>query len=133
MNTRHAIITLAATSALAVAGAALAQNHPTPSAPPPASYPSQTLPTTSSSSMRMNSDMQSNNKDDVKLAAAVRRAIMKDSSLSTAAHNVKVMAANGTVTLRGSVKSDDEKSKVETAARSVDGVQQVENNLDVKP
>jgi hyperosmotically inducible protein len=75
---------------------------------------------------------QPNDKTDIKLAAAVRRAITKDSSLSTMAHNVKIIAANGTVTLRGPVKGNDEKSKVETIVRSVDGVQQVTNDLDVK-
>lgn len=74
---------------------------------------------------------QPNDQTDIKLAAIVRRAISKDSSLSTMAHNVKIVAANGTVTLRGSVKGDDEKSEVETVVRSVDGVQRVTNDLDV--
>lgn len=75
---------------------------------------------------------QPNDQTDIKLAATVRRAITKDSSLSTMAHNVKIIAANGTVTLRGPVKGADEKSKVETVVRSVDGVQQVTNDLDVR-
>lgn len=79
------------------------------------------------------SSSQSNDKADVKLAAAVRRAITKDSSLSTQAHNIKVMTAGGTVTLRGPVPNDGEKTKLETHVRAVAGVQQVINELEVKP
>ncbi|MBE1161572.1 BON domain-containing protein [Dyella acidiphila] len=75
---------------------------------------------------------QPNDKTDIKLAAAVRRAIVKDKSLSTLAHNVKIVAADGTVTLRGPVKSEDEKSRVETAVKDVSGVNSVDNELDVK-
>lgn len=79
------------------------------------------------------SSSQSNDASDVKLAAAVRRSLTKDSSLSTSAHNVKVMASGGAVTLRGPVKSDDEKSRVESIARGVSGVSQVTNELEIKP
>lgn len=79
------------------------------------------------------SSSQSNDANDVKLAAAVRRALTKDSSLSTLAHNVKLMASGGSVTLRGPVKSEDEKSRVESIARSVAGVSQVTNELEIKP
>ncbi len=79
------------------------------------------------------SSSQSNDASDVKLAAAVRRALTKDSSLSMLAHNVKVIASGSTVTLRGPVKSEDEKSRVESIARAVSGVSQVTNELEVKP
>ena len=75
---------------------------------------------------------QSNQKSDIKLAAAVRRAIVKDKALSTTAHNVKLTAADGVVTLRGPVKNDDEKSAVETLVKGVFGVTEVNNQLDVK-
>ena len=48
---------------------------------------------------------QSNSKDDVNTTAAIRRAVVKDHSLSTMAKNVKIITANGTVTLRGPVKN----------------------------
>lgn len=79
------------------------------------------------------SSSQSNDASDVKLVAAVRRALTKDSSLSMLAHNVKVIASGSTVTLRGPVKSEDEKSRVESIARAVSGVSQVTNELEVKP
>src|SRR3954468_5767659 len=55
---------------------------------------------------------QSNAKSDRDLAAAVRKAITQDKSLSTYAHNVKVVVHDGSVTLRGPVRSGDEKTKV---------------------
>ena len=75
---------------------------------------------------------QSNAKTDIRLAAAVRRAIEKDKSLSVSAHNVKLVANGGVVTLRGPVASDEEKQKVAQLAGSVDGVKSVDNNLDVQ-
>lgn len=90
-----------------------------------------TMPASGSSSATAAS--QPNNSQDVKLVAAVRRAITKDDSISTAGHNVTVLATNGTVTLRGTVKSDGEKARIESVAHSVNGVQQVTNELNVKP
>jgi hyperosmotically inducible protein len=75
---------------------------------------------------------QSNAKGDRELLAAVRRSVVKDKSLSTAAHNVKILVANGVVTLRGPVKSEAEKTTVATLAKQVPGVTSVENNLDIK-
>ena|ERR1700730_5304476 len=43
----------------------------------------------------MTADQQSNNKADMELTRQIRRAVMKDDSLSTMAHNVKIMSANG--------------------------------------
>lgn len=75
---------------------------------------------------------QPNDKADIKLAAAVRRAIVKDKSLSMSAHNVKLVAARGSVTLRGPVRDAAEKAKVEADAKSVPGVSAVDNQLDIK-
>ncbi len=75
---------------------------------------------------------QSNNKADIQVAAAVRSAIVADHSLSTKAHNVKLVANNGAVILRGPVDSDAEKTKVEQIAKGIAGVTSVDNNLDVK-
>lgn len=75
---------------------------------------------------------QANDKSDIKVAADVRRAIVKDKSLSTSAHNVKLIARAGVVTLRGPVKDAGEKAKVEQIAGGVAGVKQVKNDLDVK-
>lgn len=75
---------------------------------------------------------QPNDKADIKLAAAVRHAIVKDKALSMSAHNVKLVVAGGVVTLRGPVDSDDEKARVESVVQGVSGVSRVDNQLDVK-
>lgn len=76
-------------------------------------------------------DQQSNNQNDLDLARDVRSAIENNGSLSTDAKNVKVMAANGTVTLRGPVNSAAEKSEIVRTAKSVSGVHRVKDRLEV--
>jgi len=77
-------------------------------------------------------DNQTNAKPDRLTAAQVRKAIVGDKDLSTYGHNVKVLVANGTVTLKGPVKSDDEKQKVATDVASVVSADKVTNDLTVK-
>ena len=76
---------------------------------------------------------QPNNSADVKFAASVRRAIVKDKSLSMKAHNIKLVASAGVVTLRGPVASADEKMKIEKIVSAVAGVSRVDNQLDIAP
>ena len=78
------------------------------------------------------SDNQTNAQNDRKLAQQVRKAIVGDKDLSMYAHNVKVIAMNGSVTLKGPVKSDDEKQKVASDAASVAGADKIANQLTVK-
>jgi hyperosmotically inducible periplasmic protein len=75
---------------------------------------------------------QPNDPEDIRVAAAVRKAIVADQSLSTMAQNVKLVASKGTVTLRGPVKNDAEKARVEALAQGVTGVTHVENQIDIK-
>jgi hyperosmotically inducible protein len=75
---------------------------------------------------------QSNKSEDVKLTAAIRRAVVKDHSLSSMAKNVKIITANGVVTLRGPVKSDAEKTKIAELAQSSAGNAKIDNQLEVK-
>ena len=75
---------------------------------------------------------QSNSAQDRELLAAVRRAIVEDKSLSNMAHNVKVLVEGGAVTLRGPVRSEAEKAKVESLAKNVRGITATDNQLDVK-
>lgn len=74
---------------------------------------------------------QTNSDSDIEVLAAVRRAIVDDSNLSTAAHNVKIMVVKGVVTLRGPVKSANEKAQVEKLTRKVAGVLKIDNRLDI--
>lgn len=75
---------------------------------------------------------QTNQVHDRKLLAAVRRAIVSDKSLSTLAHNVKLHVEGGALSLRGPVKSEGEKAKVEELAKQVKGITTTDNQLDVK-
>jgi osmotically-inducible protein OsmY len=66
-------------------------------------------------------DQQKNNRSDLDLTKNIRRSIVQDKSLSSDAHNVKVIAQNGTVTLKGPVKSEEERKTVLSKAASVVG------------
>src|SRR6202166_309594 len=73
------------------------------------------------------------NKADRELTQQIRKAIVSDKSLSTQAHNVKILTRDGAVTLKGQVKSDDEKKAVEDKASSVAGNGKVSSDLTVGP
>jgi hyperosmotically inducible periplasmic protein len=75
---------------------------------------------------------QSNSSSDLKVTQAIRQALMKDGELSTTAKNIKIITANGQVTLRGPVKTAQEKAKVDQIARSAAGGAQIDDQLDVK-
>ncbi len=75
---------------------------------------------------------QSNSSGDIKITAAIRRAVMKDNSLSMTAKNVKIITAHGVVTLRGPVKSAAEKSTIEKLAQANAGGAKVMDQLMVE-
>jgi hyperosmotically inducible protein len=75
---------------------------------------------------------QSNSSEDTKITADVSRAIVKDHSLTMTAKNVKVITAGGVVTLRGPVKSAEEKTKIEQLATAAAGGAKIDNQLEVK-
>ena len=77
-------------------------------------------------------DRQKDNRSDREITQQVRKAIVKDKSLSTYAHNVKVITQNGMVTLKGPVRSEEEKKAIEAKAAEVAGQDKVTNQLDVK-
>ncbi len=72
---------------------------------------------------------QSNQSSDLTITRNIRRAVIKDKSLSTAAHNVTIITKDGKVTLKGEVKSDSEKQAVESAATNVAGAGNVDDQL----
>lgn len=80
----------------------------------------------------MTAGEQSNAKGDVALTRKIRRAVVKDSSLSMLAHNVKIITANGNVTLRGPVNSEAEKVAIASKAKAIAGAGNVDNQLEVK-
>ena len=79
----------------------------------------------------LTADEQSNSKGDVEITRQIRQAIVKDDSLSTRAHNVKIITNGGVVTLRGPVASAEEKTMVAKKAEKINGVDKVDNQLEV--
>ena len=80
-----------------------------------------------------NADRQKQDRKDVDLAKEIRKAIVADKSLSTYAHNVKVIAQDGNVTLRGPVRTQEEKAAVEEKAAQVAGQANVKSEITVVP
>ena len=74
---------------------------------------------------------QSNSAADTEMTAAIRRAVMQDDSLSMSAKNVKIITADGVVTLRGPVKTAAEKAAIEKHAQSI-GNAKIENQIEVE-
>jgi hyperosmotically inducible periplasmic protein len=78
-------------------------------------------------------DQQKMNPVDRETTKKIRSALMDDKSLSTYAHNIKIITTDGMVTLKGPVRSEDEKSAIEAKARQIAGDSNVTNNLTVAP
>jgi osmotically-inducible protein OsmY len=76
-------------------------------------------------------DQQKENKNDREITRQIRKAVVADKALSTYAHNVKIITTNGTVTLRGPVRSEDDKASIESKAKAIAGVNAVVNELTV--
>ena len=76
-------------------------------------------------------DQQKDNRSDRELARQIRRAIVKDKSLSTYAHNIKVIAQDGMVTLKGPVNTQEEKQAVEAKAAAIAGQGKITNEIEV--
>jgi hyperosmotically inducible periplasmic protein len=79
-------------------------------------------------------DKQKMNAEDQELTQKIRKSVVADKSLATYAHNVKIISQNGTVTLKGPVRSEDEKKSVVAKAVEVAGSpNKVDDQLSVKP
>jgi len=78
-------------------------------------------------------DQQKENANDKTLVREIRQALVKDKALSTYAHNVKVISQGGQVTLKGPVRSQEEKRAVEAKAEQIAGEQNVTSQLEVAP
>jgi hyperosmotically inducible protein len=78
-------------------------------------------------------DQQKMNASDLEITQAIRKAINEDKSLSTYAHNIKIITQGGKVTLRGPVRSEDEKNNLEAKAVAEAGKENVTNQLEIAP
>ncbi|WP_201313431.1 BON domain-containing protein [Dyella sp. EPa41] len=69
---------------------------------------------------------------DQQLAANVQQILQRDNSLSPQGRQVKIIASDGAVVLRGPVANDAEKAKIDSIVRGIAGVKEVTNELDIK-
>lgn len=81
----------------------------------------------------LTADDQKSNPADRAITQKIRKSIHEDKSLSTYAHNIKIITQDGKVTLRGPVRSEDEKQNLQAKAVSVAGPDNVTNQLEIAP
>jgi hyperosmotically inducible periplasmic protein len=111
---------------LSIAAPTLAQDQTTP----PATAPDNAA---KNKNHKVTADQQTNAAGDRELTAQIRKSIIADKTLSTYAHNVKIITVNGMVTLKGPVKSDAEKQTIaDLAVKAAGGQDKVTNNITVK-
>lgn len=89
--------------------------------------------TVNSTSKTSTADAQKNDSTDIALTQQIRKSIMADKSLSTYAHNVKIVTVNGTVTLNGVVRNGHEKAVVAMKAQAIAGKGNVTDDLTIAP
>jgi osmotically-inducible protein OsmY len=112
-------------SVLLMPGASPGQNQSTPTTNPDNSAINQKQGNTA--------DQQSEASSDRMLTKKIRQALIADKSLSTYGHNVKIITKDGSVTLKGPVKSEEEKQSIASKAQSIVGSpDKVTNQLLVK-
>jgi osmotically-inducible protein OsmY len=75
---------------------------------------------------------QGGSETDRKITQQIRKAVMDDKSLSFSAKNVKIITTDGKVTLRGTVKNDQERAAIEAAAQKVAGQGRIDNQIEVE-
>jgi len=76
-------------------------------------------------------DQQKETPADRQLTQQIRKALVKDKQLSTYAHNIKIITQNGMVTLKGPVKSEEEKQAIEAKAADIAGSDKVTSEIQV--
>ena len=110
------------------------------SAPPQATAAQDSPPTKADNSKKnkeenkgVTADQQKENKSDRETTRQIRRAVVKDKSLSIRAHNIKIITTDGKVTLKGPVKTETEKTTIEKIAERVVGKGNITNEIEVAP
>jgi hyperosmotically inducible protein len=78
-------------------------------------------------------DQQKMNPTDRELTRKIRASVMDDKALSTYAHNIKIIAQDGKVTLKGPVRTEKEKAEIEAKAAAVAGAGNVSNEIEIAP
>jgi len=129
-NDRNIVRTLLCTGVLLGGGLLTHAQEPSNQAPPAADNTKTNERDRASN--EPTADQQKENRSDRDITQQIRQSIMKDTSLSTYAHNVKIITQNGLVTLKGPVRSEDEKKAVEAKAAAVAGENKVTSELNIK-
>jgi hyperosmotically inducible periplasmic protein len=88
---------------------------------------------TDPSNRSVTADDQKNDTSDLKLTQQIRKSVVADKSLSTYAHNVKIVAVGGNVTLSGVVRSQAEKDAVGAKAQAVVQHGSLTNDIKITP
>jgi len=127
--TKSTLILALAALALPIIGTPIAA-----SAQDQASPPSSTAPDNSARNKAQNNtaENQKENTSDREITRKIRRSITAEKSLSTYAHNVKIITQDGQVTLKGPVQDENEKQAIASKAADVVGTEKVDNQLTVK-
>ena len=84
-----------------------------------------------SASTELTADQQSQTGEDIEITRKIRQALVKDDSLSINAENEKVITIDRVVTLKGPVKSEEEKMAIEEKAVQIAGKENVRNEMDI--
>ena len=100
-------------------------------------YPQQTAPDNTKKNKDQPSptaEQQKMNPADRAITQKIRKAVHHDdTSLSTYAHNIKIITQDGKVTLRGPVRSEEEKNSLQAKAVTIAGQENVTNQLEIAP
>jgi len=75
---------------------------------------------------------QKENQADIDITAKIRSRVVGTDGLSINARNIKIITADGKVTLRGPVESAAERERIATIARDVAGNGNVDDQIEVK-
>ncbi|HLK70233.1 MAG TPA: BON domain-containing protein [Bryobacteraceae bacterium] len=128
MQFKHAFCAIAMSSLLSLGVAPVFGQTQTPTAPDNTKVNERDRTKSSQTA-----DNAKDNAADREMMQKIRQSVMDDKSLSTYAHNVKIIAKNGKVTLKGPVRSEDERKSIVQKAQDAAGPGNVLNQLTVKP
>ena len=82
---------------------------------------------------KITADQQGQTKGDREITQKIRQAVVDDKSLSTYAHNVKIITVDGMVTLKGPVRSEDEKRTIQEKAGQIAGKNKIKSEIEIAP
>lgn len=81
----------------------------------------------------LSADQQKSNSSDTQITARIRRDIMNQKAFSTYAKNIKIITVDGKVTLKGPVRTQKEQAWILQSARSVVGLSNVVDKIEIAP